>query len=136
MNLTRTVISVLTLASAVASAQAQFVKGNEAVKVLPDGTRMVETPPLPPRITLPAPCKAQRPSCGVGGWLMVETPDGLEECTEFYARPGSCRASTYGTEKLPRRWIVKLKGQWMQCQRPDITSICISTKALPTILVQ
>jgi hypothetical protein len=28
-------------------ASAQFVKGNEAVKVMPDGTKKVETPPLP-----------------------------------------------------------------------------------------
>lgn len=136
MNLTRTVISAITLASAAASAQAQFVKGNEAVKVLPNGTRVVETPPLPPRITLPAPCKAEKPECAMGGWLMVETRNGLQECTEIYARPGSCRASTYGAVKEPRRWIVKLKGQWMQCQRPDISSICISTKSLPTTLIQ
>lgn len=135
MNLSRTVFAAIALAFAAASAHAQFVKGNEAVRVLPDGTRVVETPPLP-RITLPKPCKAERPECAMGGWLMVETRDGLQECTEFYARPGTCRASTYGKEKEPRRWIVKLKGQWMQCQRPDITSICISTKSLPTTVIQ
>jgi len=67
---------------------------------------------------------------------MVETRDGLQECTEFYARPGTCRPSTFGTEKRSRLWIVKLKGQWMQCQRPDISSVCVSTKALPYSEVQ
>ena len=30
-----------------AAAQAQFVKGNEAVRLLPDGKKVIETPPLP-----------------------------------------------------------------------------------------
>jgi hypothetical protein len=64
---------------------------------------------------------------------MVETDKGLQECTEIYARPGTCRASTFGTEKRPRLWIVKLKGEWMQCPRPDATSGCVSTKALPPV---
>jgi hypothetical protein len=64
---------------------------------------------------------------------MVETDKGLQECTEFYARPGTCRASTFGTEKRPRLWIVKLKGQWMQCPRPDAASGCVSMKALPPV---
>lgn len=111
------------------SAQAQFVKGNEAVKVLPDGTRKVETPPLPATGVVPL-CKAENPGCTAGGWRMVETQQGIQECTEFYARPGTCRASTYGVKKFSRVWIVKIKGQWMQCLRPDITSPCASTKAL------
>ena len=37
------------------AASAQFVKGNEAVKVMPDGSKLVETPPQPTR-TLAAPC--------------------------------------------------------------------------------
>ncbi|HEY9105104.1 MAG TPA: hypothetical protein VIN58_00385 [Roseateles sp.] len=117
------------------SAQAQFVKGNEAVKVLPDGTKKVETPPLPATGTIPI-CKAESPGCTAGGWRMVETPQGIQECTEFYARPGTCRASTYGVEKRSRVWIVKVKGQWMQCLRPDITSRCASTKALFSTEVQ
>jgi len=127
-------IKHITLAAAgfavVASAQAQFVKGNEAVTIHRDGSRTVETPPLP-RIQLAAPCRAENPVCTGAGWLMVETNEGIQECTEFYARPGTCRASTYGREKAFRRWIVKIKGQWMQCQRPDISSTCVSTKALP-----
>ena len=122
----------LTLAT---STHAQFVKGNEAVRVLPDGTRTVETPPLPP-MRLAAPCRADNPGCTGAGWLMVETKDGIQECTEFYARPGTCRASTYGTEKRPRLWIVKLRGRWMQCRRPDVDSGCISTSALPKIDIQ
>jgi hypothetical protein len=66
----------------------------------------------------------------------VETSEGIQECTEFYARPGTCRASTFGTEKRPRLWIVKMEGEWMQCQRPDLASKCISIRALPTSIVQ
>ena len=127
------VAAVLSVLSSIASAQ--FVKGNEAVKVMPDGRKSVETPPQP-AFTLAAPCPAARNGCAGGGWKMVETDNGLMECTEFYARPGTCRASTYGAQKSPRVWVVKTKSQWMQCQYPDLASKCVSTKALPFDAVQ
>ena len=114
---------------------AQFVKGNEAVKLMPDGGKRVETPPLP-SASLGKPCPALQAGCAGGGWLMVETKVGLVECTEIYARAGTCRASTYGTEKRSRLWIVKSGAQWMQCQYPDLASKCVSTKSLPTSAVQ
>jgi hypothetical protein len=123
------------LALLAGTASAQFVKGNEAVKVMADGTKKVETPPLP-TTTLAAPCPADKQACTASGWRMVETAEGLRECTEIYARPGTCRPSTFGTEKRPRLWIVKLRGQWMQCQLPDIGSKCVSTKALPYSAIQ
>ena len=116
-------------------APAQFVKGNEAVKLLPDGSKRVETPPLPP-LALAQPCPASRQGCAGGGWKMVETAEGLAECTEIYARPGTCKKSSYGAEKRSRIWIVKTKSQWMQCQYPDLGSKCVSTKALPIDAVQ
>lgn len=128
-------IKAMLLASAVSlavSAQAQFVNGNEAVTVKADGSRAVETPPLP-SATLAPPCKATNVACTASGWRMVETNDGLQECTEIYARPGTCRASTFGSEKRPRLWIIKLKGQWVQCPRPEAGSACVSTKALPPV---
>ena len=123
-------LAMVVLALASASSVAQFVKGNEAVKVMPDGTKKVETPPIP-GAGLPSPCLAEKAGCTGSGWRMVETSEGLRECTEIYARPGTCRGSTYGMEKRTRIWIVKTGGQWMQCQRPDIGSKCVSTKALP-----
>jgi hypothetical protein len=117
------------------TANAQFVKGNEAVKVMADGSKKVETPPLP-TASLAAPCPAEKAGCAGSGWRMVETVAGLRECTEIYARPSTCRVSTYGTEKRTRLWIVKTGGQWMQCQRPDLKSKCVSTKSLPFSEVQ
>lgn len=114
---------------------AQFVKGNEAVQLMPDGSKQIETPPLP-SATLAPPCPADNPSCTASGWRMVETSEGLRECTEIYARPGTCRTSTFGAVKRPRLWIVKTKGHWMQCQLPDLGSKCVSTKALPYSAVQ
>lgn len=114
---------------------AQYVKGNEAVTRTASGTTRVETPPLP-KATLGQPCPATRPSCTPSGWRMLETSEGLRECTELYARPGTCRPSSYGTEKRPRLWIVKSKGQWLQCERPTLDSRCVSTKALANIVVQ
>ena len=114
----------------------QFVKGNEAIELRADGQKRVQTPPLPARDILARPCTAATAGCAGGGWNMVETPDGLMECTEIYARPGTCRPSRYGTEKRPRLWIVKSQGQWLQCQYPDLGSKCVSTKALPFDAIQ
>jgi hypothetical protein len=132
--------SLLIIASVIAAvlprlAAAQFVKGNEAVRVMPDGTKRVETPPTAGAL-LATPCPADRRGCGGGGWMMVETDAGLMECTEVYARAGTCRASTYGAQKLSRLWIVKTRGQWQQCQFPDLGSKCVSTKSLPISAVQ
>jgi hypothetical protein len=135
MKIVQSLLACALLAAASTASFAQFVKGNEAVKVMPDGTKRVETPPLP-SASLGKPCPASQAGCAGGGWLMVETNTGLVECTEIYARPGTCRTSTYGTEKRSRLWIVKSGSQWMQCQYPDLASKCVSTKSLPTSAVQ
>lgn len=123
------------LALAATTASAQFVKGNEAVKVMSDGSRKVQTPSTAGAL-LSKPCPAEAPGCWAGNWKMLETPVGLMECTEIFARPGTCRRSTYGAQKLPRVWIVMTGGQWMQCQFPDLQSKCVSTRALPYGAVQ
>jgi hypothetical protein len=126
-----TIVCALFVAGAPA-AIAQFVKGNEAVKVMPDGSKKVETPPLP--VTGPAsrskPCAADA-GCHAGAWHMVETTAGLMECTEAYARPGTCRASTYGSTKRSRLWVVKAGRNWLQCQYPDLGSKCVNMFARP-----
>lgn len=117
------------------AASAQFVKGNEAVKVMPDGKTKVETPPTAGAL-LTKPCPASDPACTGGGWKMVETASGLMECTEVYARPGTCRASTYGAEKRSRVWVVKVGADWKHCTLPDMSKGCVSIKSLPTPAVQ
>ena len=47
MKAVRLLLVPIALALAASTASAQFVKGNEAVKVMPDGSLNVETPPLP-----------------------------------------------------------------------------------------
>jgi hypothetical protein len=135
MRVVQLIVVFAALAVGSSTASAQFVKGNEAVKLMADGSKKVETPPLP-TASLAAPCPAQKAGCAGSGWRMVETVEGLRECTEIYARSGTCRPSTYGTEKRSRLWIVKTNGQWMQCQRPDLGSKCVSTKSLPFSEVQ
>jgi hypothetical protein len=135
MKTVQSLIACAVLAGASTASLAQFVKGNEAVKAMPDGGKKVETPPIAGAL-LAKPCPAAQPGCSGGGWKMVETVDGLVECTEIYARPGTCRASTYGTEKRSRLWIVKTGSQWMHCQYPDLSSKCVSVKSLPFSAVQ
>lgn len=130
MTLFQCVLTGLALASASAACLAQHVKGNEAVNVTASGTKRVELAPLPSSgpIRSTTPCLAAK-GCHAGPWHMVETPAGLMECTEPYARPGTCRASTYGTTKVSRLWVVKSKGTWLQCQYPDLGSKCVGVFA-------
>jgi hypothetical protein len=125
-------LNSVALVFASAAADAQHVKGNEAVTVLPNGSRKVETAPLPTSGPMRSskPCKADA-GCHAGPWHMVETNEGLAECTEAYARPGSCRKSSFGTTKLSRLWVVKSKGIWLQCQYPDLSSKCVDMFARP-----
>jgi hypothetical protein len=62
---------------------------------------------------------------------MVETADGLRECTEPWARPGSCRASSLGQVKRSRLWVVKSNGRWLRCSYPDLASRCAELYARP-----
>jgi hypothetical protein len=123
---------LLALALASGGAHAQFVKGNEAVKTTPSGERQVETAPLPDSgpIRKTKPCMAAS-GCHAGPWHMVETRAGLMECTEVYAREGTCRVSSYGSTKLSRLWVVKARGQWLQCQLPDLGSKCVKVFVPP-----
>jgi hypothetical protein len=127
-------LAALALLAASTSPLAQFVKGNEAVKVMPDGTKKVETPPLPS--TGPAsrskPCAANA-GCHAGPWHMVETSDGLRECTEPFARPATCRGSTHGAQKLSRVWVAKRGSTWLWCQHPDLASKCVDMNARPPL---
>lgn len=120
------------MALGAAGAWGQFVKGNEAVKLAPDGSRRVVTPPLPAAGPLRSTktCAAAD-NCHAGAWLMVETREGLAECTDAYARPGTCRKSSYGDQKLLRVWVVQTGGKWLQCQRPDTSSKCVDMFARP-----
>lgn len=136
------VLVSLWAALASTTAWGQFVKGNEAVTVLPDGKTKVVMPPLP--LSGPArntkPCAATG-GCNAGPWHMVETEAGLQECTEPFARPGTCRPSTFGTRKLSRLWVARKGTSWLWCQYPDLGSKCVDMAAkppmnLPTSAVQ
>jgi hypothetical protein len=120
------------LASAPGSAQ--FVQGNEAVKVLPGGQFTVQIPPVPASgaASKLKPCAADA-GCHPGPWHMVETASGLRECTEPYARPTSCRASTYGTQKLARLWIAIKGSSWLWCQYPSLAQKCVDMHARPPL---
>jgi hypothetical protein len=132
MSAVRCLLAALALLVASTSPMAQFVKGNEAVKVMPDGTRKVETPPSSAAASKAKPCAANA-GCHPGPWHMVETIDGLRECTEPFARPTTCRDSTYGSEKLSRLWVAKRGAMWLWCQYPDLGKKCVDMNARPPL---
>ena len=120
-------IAALVLASSALfclAAHAQYVKGNEATRT----GKKVETPPVPSSVSKVCEANAR---CHAGAWRMVETDSGLMECTEPWARPSSCRASSYGLQKLARVWVVKHNNEWAQCQYPDLGSKCTPIFARP-----
>jgi hypothetical protein len=132
MKVVKSLILCTALTGMWSAALAQLVKGNEAVKVMPDGSKRVEVPPVPS--TGPAskskPCAADA-GCHAGPWHMLETAEGLKECTEPFARATTCRESTYGTRKLSRLWIAKKGSTWLWCQYPDLSSKCVDMNARP-----
>ena len=134
MNLAQS-IAATALMLAATTVHAQFVKGDEAVRVLPDGTRKVETPPTAGALLAP-PCAATTAGCSGASWKMVETVKGLMECTEIYARATTCRPSTYGSQKLARVWVVKIGTRWQHCSYPDINKGCLEINELPNPAIQ
>jgi hypothetical protein len=125
-------VTLLGLATAMAAlaaapAHAQFVKGNEAVRMTATG-KVVATPKAPASVSRL--CRADA-KCHAGAWHMVETADGLMECTEPFARPGTCRSSSFGTKRLSRVWVVNSGGKWLWCQYPDLGSKCVDMFARP-----
>ncbi|MCB2021213.1 MAG: hypothetical protein KDG44_10450 [Burkholderiaceae bacterium] len=132
MSIVRSITVAAVLAFVAGTASAQFVKGNEAVKVMPDGTKKVETPPSSAAASKGKPCAANA-GCHPGPWHMVETADGLRECTEPFARPTTCRDSTYGSQKLSRLWIAKRGSTWLWCQYPDLGKKCVDMNARPPL---
>lgn len=125
-------ILVFAAMGATASARAQHVKGDEAVRVLADGTKPLETAPLPRTgpIVGKKPCRAGG-GCHPGPWRILEAPAGLAECTEPYARDGTCRPSTYGAKKASRLWVVRSGPTWLRCQYPDPKCRCGEIFARP-----
>lgn len=123
-------LSLIAMVITTGAASAQYVKGNEAVQTTITGKVQVQTPPLTQAASRRKPCAADG-SCHPGPWHMVETPAGLVECTEVYARETTCRNSTYGALKRSRLWVVKSQGEWLQCQYPDLNSKCVPIFARP-----
>lgn len=120
-------LASLALLIAVTTATAQQVPGNEAVRVTA-GRRTVTLPAVPARRP---PLRRADAGSHAGAWRMVETASGLMECTEPWARDGSCRPSTYGAQRLFRVWVVLHRGTWLQCQFPDLGSRCAPLRARP-----
>ena len=87
--------------------RAQFVKGNEAVTVMADGQKRVETPPIPPA-GLSAPCPADKAGCVASGWRMVETAEGHR------AQPVG-RGPATEPPRLP--WLIRESGKCSRYRR-------------------
>ena len=98
--------------------------GNEAVQIV-NGKRVVEAPPLT--------ATAQRyvkgggklpPPAAAGEVFMIESPEGLVECSGTYLSGTGCVPSTLGKTKRPRFWTVKLNGAWLNCDSRAASRKC------------
>ncbi|MEF7616924.1 hypothetical protein V4F39_23620 [Aquincola sp. MAHUQ-54] len=132
MRFARSMVVAAGLVVVAGAASAQVVEGNEAVRVMPDGTRKVETPPSSAAASKAKPCAANV-GCHAGPWHMVEAAGGLRECTEPFARPTTCRESTYGSQQLSRVWVAKRGATWLWCQYPDLKKKCVDMNVRPPL---
>lgn len=111
-------VSVLASAATLAADSTKSVfEGNEAVtadKVT--GERKVEYPPFLVKDAAQMPSWRTETNQGTPAiWYMIEGPNGLLECGGLTISPQACRASTLGTYKWRRHWVVKKAGQWVLC---------------------
>lgn len=95
---------------------------NEAVRVVA-GKRVVQLPPLnpynPKQYVAPASSYVMRVQA-----FMIETQDGLVQCTvPFFAKEG-CEPSTFGQLKRSRTWIVLREREWQACIGIDKPKKC------------
>lgn len=120
-------------------AQAQQVQQatlrNEAVRVLPNGRRIVEEPPGP---------KARaKPPTGDAYWspgyrapsYVIATATGLKECGWPWISQG-CRDYIPKRDRRERAWVVKQDGRWIKCPQRDSTVGCVGYYDLPSMLIQ
>lgn len=108
-----------------------YAEGNEAVSKDSAGRRKVELPPMPvggsgkpQRLTADPMPVATSPFV-----YMLETNDGLTECTHPYVRDGECQPSSIGTKKRSRIWMVKRNGKWWLCGGPARSAECYDPPA-------
>ncbi len=133
---TATISLALLLSSSLAQAQAisgpnVYAEGNEAVGKEAAGNRKVELPPAPvgrsgkPQLLNPTPM----PVTSSGFVYMIETNDGLTECSHADIRSGECQPSTIGTKKRSRIWVVKRNAKWWLCGSPARSAECYDPPA-------
>ena len=108
-------------------------QGNEAVQLMPDGTKRVETPPLPTTGPIQVD-QALRRGRELPWWRLAdafETQDGLLGARKRTRDRAPAVRIDHGTTRLLRLWVVKSGGAWLQCQLPDIASRCVNMAARP-----
>lgn len=108
---------------------------NEAVRVLPNGKRIVEEPPGP---------KARaKPPTGDSYWnpaykahaYVIATATGLKECAWPWISQG-CRDYIPKRDRRERAWVVKQDGRWIKCPQRDTTVGCVGYYDFPAMLIQ
>lgn len=119
------------------SCSATLAFENEAVKVLPDGTRRVELPPGPKRQGFqnikrtadPWPAGSRLPS------FVIETDKGTVECRVAWIDE-SCRDYLPGRDKRPRAWVMKQNRAWVTCPNRSSSTGCVPYYGLPVHALQ
>ena len=105
---------------------------NEAVRIMPDGSRKVELPPGPKRQAFqnikrtadPWPTGSRLPS------FVIEADRGLVECRVAWIDE-SCRDYVPGRDKRPRAWVMKRDRTWITCPKRASGDGCVPYYGLP-----
>ena len=132
MNLRRDVIlhhlfvaAVLLLVSLAAiSAERYLPEGNEIFYIDKEGVkRIMLPPPLIDRTGKRVVPKA-KPLDKAVYLYMIQTFDGLIECSEPAIEQGACRPSSIGNYVSYRTWVVRRSGKWLHCDGPSRQAKC------------
>lgn len=107
-------VSVCSAADGAAPSGLATAPYNEAVRLGPDGKRIVEMPPV--REELRNRTSWVKPSQIPGIRIGVETPEGLMDCRGVRGFvPSACEPSNFGRVIWGRQWVVKRSGIWQVC---------------------
>ena len=132
MNLRRDVIlhhlfvaAVLLLVSLAAiSAERYLPEANEIFTTDKDGVKRIMLPPVPVDRNGKRVVAKAKPLAAAVYLYMIQTFDGLIECSEPAIEQGACRPSSIGNYVSYRTWVVRRSGKWLHCAGPAKDAKC------------
>ena len=117
-----TVLLLLSLAAI--SAERYLPEANEIFTTDKDGVKRIMLPPVPVDRNGKRVVAKAKPLAAAVYLYMIQTFDGLVECSEPAIEQGACRPSSIGSYVSYRTWVVRRSGKWLHCDGPGRQAKC------------